>query len=346
MQMLTLRKDKNATELVEVHNRKTRSKKAESIVYYSHSASSKSGSNVAPAAGVLALHKNALKKIHKLSNADFERICVMIDTLEEPDVGEPLRQEYWELHKVYERALRTEMYLGDQEDLYFEHNLPRDKRTWAGTFLLVGNSGAGKTYWVTELMLRYFRATKPYARRTLLYVSPEWEIDKTLRKLKAKRFAFNVIGIDVSEKALRESGMDATAYYKTKVEEIVDKHGEHAIIVYDDFMDAAPGMEHLLRRLYVRGLRTARHKVTSVVSLVHSYASGKNTSQALQSVKFAVFFPRSSKSRIVMFLRDHLQVPPKEGKELVERFAKLDRYMIIRMHSPVAIYNSKYLLLL
>ena len=47
-----------------------------------------------------------------------------------------------------------------------------------------------------------------------------------------------------------------------------------------------------------------------------------------------------------MFLRDHLQVPVKEGKELVERFAKLDRYMIIRMHSPVAIYNSKYLLLL
>ena len=78
---------------------------------------------------------------------------------------------------------------------------------------------------------------------------------------------------------------------------------------------------------------------------MHSYASGKNTSQAIQSVKFAVMFPRSSKSRIVMFLRD-LQVPVKEGKELVERFSKLDRYMISRMHSPVAIYNSKYLLLL
>ena len=47
-----------------------------------------------------------------------------------------------------------------------------------------------------------------------------------------------------------------------------------------------------------------------------------------------------------MFLRDHLQVPIREAKEIVERFAKLDRYMIIRMHSPVAIYNSKYLMLL
>ena len=47
-----------------------------------------------------------------------------------------------------------------------------------------------------------------------------------------------------------------------------------------------------------------------------------------------------------MFLRDHLHLSVPEAKEIVERFAKLDRYMIIRMHSPVAIYNSKYLLLL
>ena len=343
--MLTLKKDPSATAIVELHRKSTRSKKAEASVYYSHHTKKGSG-NVAPSAGVLALHKNSLKKIWKLSNADFERICVMIDTGEEPDSGEALRSEYWELHKVYERSLRTEMYLGDQEDLYFEHNLPRSKDKWAGTFLLVGNSGAGKTYWMVQLFLRYMRAVKPYNRRTLIYISPEWEIDKTLKPLKDKRFALNVIGIDVSEKAVRASGMDVTSYYKTKVEDVFEKHGEKAIIVFDDFMDSATGLELLLRRLYIRGLRTARHKITSVVSLVHSYASGKNTSQAIQSVKFAVFFPRSSKSRIVMFLRDHVHLSVPEAKEIVERFARLDRYMIIRMHSPVAIYNSKYLLLL
>lgn len=343
--MLTLQKDARATEIVEIHKRSTRSKKAHATVYYSHSTRDKT-SNVAPAAGVLALHKNSLKKVHKLSNADFDRICVMIDTNEEPDVGEALRSEYWELHKVYERALRTEMYLGDQDELYFEHNLPRDKRTWGGNFILVGNSGAGKTYWVVQLLLRYLRASKPHSRRTLIYVSPEWKIDKTVKRLKDKRYAFNVLGIDVSEEAVQESGLDVAAYFKTNVREVVEKHGEKAIVVLDDFMDAATGMEQMLRKMYIRGLRTARHKTTSIVSLVHSYASGKNTSQAIQSVKFIVMFCRSSKSRIIMFLRDHLQIPTKEGKELVERFAKLDRYMIIRMHSPVAIYNSKYLLLL
>ena len=341
--MLTLQKDKTSTEIVEVHKRGTRSKRAHAIVYYSHNA--KASGNVAPASGVLALHKTSLKKVWKLSNADFNRICVMIDTGEEPDSGEALRSEYWELHKVYERALRTEMYIGDQEELYFDHNLPKNKDTWAGTFLLVGNSGAGKTYWMVQLFLRYMRAVKPYNRRTLIYVSPEWEIDRTLKPLKDKRYALNVIGVDVSEKALRKSGMDAMSYYKTKVEDVLEKHGEKAIIVYDDFMDAAPGMEGLLRKLYIRGLRTARHKVTSVISLVHSYASGKNTSQALQSVKFCVFFPRSQRSRIVTFFRDHLHMSVPEAKEIVERFSKLDRYMIVRMHSPVAIYNSKFLML-
>ena len=35
-----------------------------------------------------------------------------------------------------------------------------------------------------------------------------------------------------------------------------------------------------------------------------------------------------------------------QAKGLIRRFAKLDRVMIIQMHSPVAIFNSKYLLLL
>ena len=343
--MLTLVKDPSATEIVQIHKKSNRSRKAHANVYYTHNAELQQG-NVAPARGVLALHKNSLKKVLKLSSADFERICVMLDTGEEPDVGEPLRTEYWEIKKVFERALRNEFYLGDQSDLYLEHNLPRDKSKWGGTFTCIGNSGAGKTYWVVQLLLRYLRATKPHARRTIIWLSPEWEIDKTLKPLKDKRFAFSVIGIDVSEQALRKSGLDAVSYYKTKVVDILEKHGENAVVVLDDFMDAAANLTGLLRKAYNTMLRTARHRVTTVVSLVHSYASGKNTSQALQSNKFTVWFPRSQQSRMIMFMRDHLMMNANEAKELVQRFARLDRWCVIRMHSPVAMYNSKYLLLL
>ena len=114
----------------------------------------------------------------------------------------------------------------------------------------------------------------------------------------------------------------------------------------DDFMDSAAGLTPLLRNTYLNLLRTARHKVTSVVSLVHSYASGRFTSQALQSNAFLVFFPRSQRNRVVMYCRDHLHMSVPEAKELVQRFARLDRWLVIRLHSPVAMYCSKYLLLL
>ena len=51
--MLTLQKDKTSTEIVEVHKKSTRSKRAHGVVYYSHN--TKASGNVAPAAGVLAL---------------------------------------------------------------------------------------------------------------------------------------------------------------------------------------------------------------------------------------------------------------------------------------------------
>ena len=343
--MLTFVKDKSATEVVGIYSKSNRSAKPEHTVYYTHDGHADKG-NVAPAAGVLALHKDALKKIHKLSNTSFDTICGMLDSGEEPEIGDPHRSEYWEVKKVFERALRDEIYLGDKDDLYFEHNLPRDKETWGGTFTLIGNSGAGKTYWCVQLLMRYLRATKPHARRTVIWVSPEWDIDTSLKPLKDKRFAFNVIGINVSQQELKKTGMDSATYFHNKIDDLLEKHGDHAIIVLDDFMDAAAGLTPLLRKMYNNLLRTARHKVTSVVSLVHSYASGKYTSTAIQSNKFLVFFPRSQKNRLVMFMRDHLHMSVPEAKELVQRFAKLDRYVVIRMHSPVAMYNSKYLLLL
>ena len=343
--MLTFVKDKSAVHLVSLYRNKGRSKKAYKDVYFTHSMR-KEHQNVAPAAGVLELHRDSLKKLHKIGQAAYDRICAMIDSGTEPDVGEPLRSEYWELLKVYERALRREMYIGDQDALRFELNLPKNKETWGGTFTCIGNSGAGKTRWVVDLCLRYLRATKPHARRTIIWMSPEWEIDKTLKPLKDRRWSFNVIGIDISETALRKSGMDAASYYKLKVDDVIENHGEKALIVMDDFPDGAKGLYPFLRKAYNTMLRTARHRGSGAISLQHTYAGNRNTVQALQSNRHVIFFPRSQQNRCIMFMRDHLMMQIPEARELVLRFAQLDRYMIIQLHSPVCIFNSKYLLLL
>ena len=343
--MLTLVKDRSAQFVVGMYKKSSRSAKAAHDVYYTHDVRPEK-ENVASASGVLEIHRESLKRQHKLSRADFTRICTMLDGDEEPEQGDPLRAEYWELKRVYDRALKREMYLGDQDEFFFQHNLPRRKEDWPGTFTCIGNSGAGKTWYVVQMLLRYLRATKPGSRRTIIWCSPEWDIDKTLKPLKQTRYSFSVMGVDIGQEALEKSGKDPASYYNEKIKRVVDEHGEKAIIVLDDFVDAAPALYPYMRKIYLNALRTARHKVTSVISLQHTYSGGKNTSQAIQSNKFIVFFPRSQQNRCVMFMRDHLMMNTNEAKELVQRFAKLDRWMIIRLHSPAAIYNSKYLILL
>ena len=156
----------------------------------------------------------------------------------------------------------------------------------------------------------------------------------------------HVLGVDISESALKKSGLDAMSYYNGKIGSIIENHGENSIVCWDDFPDGARALYPLLREKYNSMLRVARHRNIGVYSLQHTYSGGKNTSQSLQSNKDIVCFPRSQQNRCITFMRDHLMLSTVQAKGLIRRFAKLDRVMIIQMHSPVAIFNSKYLLLL
>ena len=195
------------------------------------------------------------------------------------------------------------------------------------------------------MLVRYLKAVHHHRARPILWFSPEWEIDKTLSPLKDPRYSMYVIGVDIGHQAVRKSGMDPVSYFQIKVHDVLDKHGENAIVCFDDFRDAHSAMVPLLRKAYNTMLRTARHRNTSVIQLAHTYAGGKLTSQALQSNKYVIFCPRSQRNRCIRFLTDHLMMSIQDAKEMVQRFAKLDRSMIIQMHSPVAIMCSKYITL-
>ena len=345
--MLTLSRDpkKKDTKLIDVFAKSQKRRRTPiNTVYFTHD-QSEDRQNQAPATGVLALHRTMLKKANKISGANLDEICRMIDEDEEPDQGDPLRPAYWNVLEVYERALKREMYLGDQDDTFFRLDLPTNKTDWPGTFTLIGNSGAGKTYFLVEMIIRYLKAVHRHRTRPILWFSPEWEIDKTLAPLKHPRYSLYVIGTDIGHQAVKKSGMDAASYFQTKVHHVLEKHGEGAIVVFDDFRDAHSAMVPMLRKAYNTMLRTARHRNSSVIQLAHTYAGGKLTSQALQSNKYVIFFPRSQRNRCIRFLTDHLMMSVQDAKEMVQRFASLDRSMIIQMHSPVAIMCSKYITL-
>ena len=339
--MLTLVKSDAAVPIVGIY-----SGKPTDTVYFTHNLE-KENQNVAGAAGVLQLHRAELKREFHLNDEDFKEVCRMIDAEEEPEQGDPLRHEYWQILERYENFLQREMWIGDDKDLRFEMNFPVKKTDWCGTLTAIGSSGSGKTFHIVEMIKRYFKATPVHSRRQVAWLSPELKIDKTIAKLRDNdRYRLWFHGIDISEKNLREKGMDAASFYQKEILEKVDGMGDNLILVLDDFPDAARALYPYLERFYNSMLRVARHRNMGVISLIHTYAHGKASSQALQSNKSCVFYPRSQQSRCIQFMRDYLQLGTTYAKELVKKFASLGRWMCIQMHSPVCVYNESYLVLL
>ncbi len=342
--MLTLVKTADAVPIVSIYSGK--SKKPNDTVYFTHE-TKKDNQNVAKADGVLHLHKNELKREFRLNESDYKEVCRMIDAEEEPEQSDPLRHEFWQILERYENFLQREMWIGDDEESRFEMNFPLKKDDWPGTMTCIGSSGSGKTWHVVEMIKRYFKAAPVHNRRQVVWLSPELKIDKTLAKLRDNdRYRLWFHGIDISEKHLKEKGIDAASFYQKEITEKIDGMGENLILVLDDFPDAARALYPFLERFYNSMLRVARHRNYGVISLIHTYAHGKASSQALQSNKSCVFYPRSQQSRCIQFMRDYLQLSTSNAKELVKKFASLGRWMCIQMHSPVCCYNESYLVLL
>jgi hypothetical protein len=343
--MLTLVKTKDAVPIVGIYSGKS-SKKPDDTVYFTHE-TDKDNQNVASAEGVLHLHKSELKREFRLNDADFKEVCRMIDAEEEPEQGDPLRHEFWQILERFESFLQREMWIGDNKESRFEMNFPLKKDDWPGTLTAIGSSGSGKTFHIVEMIHRYFKAAPIHNRRQVVWLSPELKIDKTLKKLRDNdRYRMWFHGIDISEKNLKEKGLDAASFYQKEILEKIEGMGDDLILVLDDFPDAARALYPFLERFYNSMLRVARHRNYGVISLIHTYAHGKASSQALQSNKTIVFYPRSQQARCIQFLRDYLQLTTSHAKELVKKFASLGRWMALQMHSPVCCYNESYLVLL
>ena len=343
--MLTLVKTDDAVSIVGIYTDK-KAKKPDATVYFTHE-TSEGNQNVAKAAGVLHLHKSSIKKEFRLNEHDFNEVCRMIDPEEQPALGDPLRHEFWQIFEKYESFLQREMWIGDDPKNRFEMNFPLKQEDWPGTMTCIGSSGSGKTYHVVSMIDRYFKATGMHNRRQVVWMSPELKIDKTLAKLRDnKRYRLWFHGIDISEKNLKEKGLDAASFYQTEIADKIDSMGDNMILVLDDFPDAARALYPFLERFYNSMLRVARHRNYGVISLIHTYAHGKASSQALQSNKTIVFYPRSQQARCIQFLRDYLQLGSNQSKDLVRKFASLGRWMALQMHSPVCAYNESYLVLL
>ena len=118
-----------------------------------------------------------------------------------------------------------EMFIGDQPDIMFQLDFPKAVKDWPGTMTLFGSSGAGKTYFLVAMIERYLKSVSTGASiRPIIWLSPEEQIDKTLEPLKKPRWSHYYHGIDISEKAVKESKLSAEEYFGQHVRSVIERH--------------------------------------------------------------------------------------------------------------------------
>ena len=250
-----------------------------------------------------------------------------------------LKSKFYEVRRDLNQRLYNEIDLrGTNKEISWK--FPQDPKQWATTSLVIGSSGVGKTHlvrmWIEE-------ALKRKKKRKFIYISPEFEVDETLKKLRNnKRWARYFKGIDVSDKAFKEAEQGAADDWWTQIIfPILNNAEEGTSVILDDAPDSVVYKQ--LQKFLIKYLRTGRHRKVAVVSLQHSVRGGKWTSQAYSSVKTVVLFPRGGgKGRIVDFLTETLGLTRRKAIEMCELFAESGRWMAINSWSPVVLYGPRY----
>jgi hypothetical protein len=264
--------------------------------------------------------------------------------LEQNCVCEEYQRKYFKCKKYVYDSLNTEMDLSgtDQEFIF---NFPPGGESYAWSTFVCGSSGSGKTHWVVELLKRNLDGPKK-DKRNFYYISNELTIDKTLQPLRVDKYREHFTGIDISEGAIKDSGLTAMDYFSDKVKLLIDNAPKGSVVICDDAQDSDPDLAELMRREIIKLQRVGRHSGVGLIFLLHKLSSGLWSSQAYSSCKFIVTFPRSMKNRIRKLLEDELGIPKREAERHLFDFSQTDRALVMRMHAPCCFLNKKLLRLI
>ena len=250
-----------------------------------------------------------------------------------------LKTKFYAVRKDLNKRLYSEIDLrGTDHEISWRY--PVKVNEWPGTQIVIGSSNTGKTYRVVR---QIEEALKRKKKRKFVYVSPEFSVDTTLRKLRNNtRWQKYFQGVDVSDNAYKESGKTTPDdFWAEDIKPVLYDQPEGTTIILDDAPDSVV-YKYLLSFL-TKYLRTGRHKKVGVVSIQHNVRGGRWTSQSFSSVKFIVLFPRGSgRGKIVEFLTETVGLTRGKARELVEIFAESGRTMTIHSWSPNILFGEKF----
>ena len=136
----------------------------------------------------------------------------------EESVSKSVQTKYWNVKKDLERKLYSEMDCNGS-DQYIRLDFPVKKSEWSGLHVTIGSSGGGKTWSTVNMILHNLNGPKAQRRR-FVYASTELTKDKTLRKLMSERYLRWVTGVDLSDRALKQSEKSIEDWYNTEIKPV------------------------------------------------------------------------------------------------------------------------------
>ena len=273
----------------------------------------------------------------KISKTQAEEIINHLKNKTSPEGG--LQSKFFRVKKHLDLALFQEMDVSNTNQKIIV-DFP-DNGEWAATMLVCAGSGNGKTWFLKEMVKRCILG-KTKNRRDFLWISNEYEIDKTIKELKHMKYQKHFRGIDISDGALENSDSQTPAeFFKKEVEPAIDGLPEKGVVIVDDSMDSPISKQ--MRKKINKLLRTGRHVNRGLCYILHAIKAGLDSTQASSSCRYYVVFPKSAKGKIVEFLREQ-GLTMSEARQQVSDFSDCkSRAMIVRLHAPNALINEQLL---
>jgi len=250
-----------------------------------------------------------------------------------------LKGKFYHIRRDLNQRLYTEIDLRGTDHV-ITWKYPENIKEWPETTILIGSSAVGKTHLVIS---EIEEALKRKKKRRFVYVTPELQVDTTLKKLLNKKGWMKwFTGVDVSDQAFDDSERgSAEEWWRDDILPVLLDLEPGAKIILDDAPDSK--VHKYLQKFLIKYLRTGRHKKIGITSIQHNVRGGKWTSQSFSSVKWVVLFPRGSgKGKQVEWLYETLGVGRKKARILVDIFGETGRSMTIHQWSPTVVFGPKY----
>ena len=254
-------------------------------------------------------------------------------------VSSKYQKVFFKVKKFIQESLYTEMNIAGT-DQTFEVNFPDGNDTWPSNTTLIGSTSSGKTFALKDRIKRNLDGPKR-SRRQFLIFSAEWDSDRTMKPLKHDKYKSYIYGKEISDQAFKESDYESIEQFFThEIEMRWENAVKGTVCCFDDPVDAAEGLQPLIRNLINRALRVSRHKSTGISFILHRIRSGAWSQQSANSAEWIVLFPRAQKGKVTQWLNFDMGQTMRQARQNVADFSARGRAMWVHMFAPNALIGN------